>query len=470
MARLRIPSTVLAALLATGCASLDRDAGIGTVQQAVQASLGPAAAQATQWQRDDAAHRAADARVRELLAQPLSADAAVQLALLNHRGLQADLQELGIAEAERVQALRLPNPGFTFERSTSGEAVEITRSVHVNLARLLVMPLAAQMAARRQDAVQRALALRVLGHAFDTRRAWVQAVAAQQNLHYARQVMEAADAGAELARRMAQAGNWSKLMQAREQGFYADAALNAARAERAAAVARERLTRLLGLWGGQAAFTLPERLPDLPAAANERPDIEREAMAQRLDVQAVRLGAEQLAKNLGLARTTRWVNVLEVGASRTASSEGHRERAWEIGIELPLFDWGDAKVAKAEALYMQAVHRTAEAAANARSQVREAYGGYRSAYDIARHLRDEVLPLKKRISDENLLRYNGMLIGVFDLLADARAQIAGVSAAIDAQRDFWLAEADLQQAMTGPINPSVAAAPAMAADGASAEH
>jgi outer membrane protein TolC len=88
---------------------------------------------------------------------------------------------------------------------------------------------------------------------------------------------------------------------------------------------------------------------------------------------------------------------------------------------------------------MQALHRAAETAINARSEVREAYGAYRSAWDIAKHQRDEIVPLKARISEENLLRYNGMLIGVFELLADARSQIASVNGAIDALRDFWIA-------------------------------
>ena len=283
--------------------------------------------------------------------------------------------------------------------------------------------------------------------------------------------MQAADAGAELARRMAQVGNFSKLQQAREQGFYADAALNLAHAQQAQRATRERLTRLLGLWGEQAAFKLPERLANLPPAAIDQPEIERSAMAQRLDVQGARLAAEQTAANLGLTRTTRWVNVLELGRLHNSSNEAPTQRGWELGFELPLFDWGDARVKRAEAVYMQTLHQAAETAVNARSEVREAYANYRSAYDIARHHRDEIVPLRKQIAEENVLRYNGMLIGVFELLADARAQIASVNAAIDALRDFWLAQADLEMALIG--KPSLAATaassgPAMAADGGAA--
>ncbi len=121
-------------------------------------------------------------------------------------------------------------------------------------------------------------------------------------------------------------------------------------------------------------------------------------------------------------------------------------------------------------MYMQSVNRTAQVAVNARSEVRESYSAYRTAYDLARHYRDEVVPLRKRISDENLLRYNGMLASVFELLADSRDQIASVTGAVEALRDYWIAETNLQSALTGRSpgsspgrGPSTSAAPAQPA-------
>jgi outer membrane protein TolC len=312
--------------------------------------------------------------------------------------------------------------------------------------------------------------MNVLSLAAETRKAWIAAGGAEETVRYTRKVMQAAEAGAELARRMEQVGNFNKLQRAREQAFYAEAALNLARAEQQQRATRERLTRLLGLWGAQTQFALPERLPDLPKAADELPDIERVALAQRLDVQSAKLAVEQTASNLGLTKATRFVNVLEVGVVSNSFNDGPTQRGWEVGFELPLFDWGDARVARSEAIYMQAVNRAAETAINARSEVRQAYGNYRSAYDIARHHRDEIVPLRQRIAEENLLRYNGMLIGVFELLADARSQIASVNGAIDALRDFWMARADLDMALIGKPNLNNPAGPAMAADAGAAAH
>ena len=464
--RHRLVAMVIAATFFGGCASFSPDGGFAVVQKTARDLL----SKDVQWARSDADQDGIDTRVAALLSKPLTVDDAVQVALLNNRGLQASFEDLGITEAEVVQAGRLPNPGFSFGRLTKGDEIERERGLHVNLARLLVLPLIGQIEARRFEHTQRIVAMSVLSLAADTRKAYYNALAAEETVRYMRQVKQAADASAELARRMQQVGNFTKLQRAREQVFYADAAQNLARAEQAQRSTRERLTRLLGAWDTQTQFTLPARLPDLPKDVMDLPDVERVAMGQRLDVQGAKLAAEQTARNLGLTRTTRFINVLELGLIRNTSNEAPTQRGWEIGIELPLFDWGGARVARAEAVYMQTVHRAAETAVNARSEVREAYTAYRSAYDIARHQRDEVVPLNQRIAEENVLRYNGMLIGVFELLADARTQIASVNGSIQALRDFWIAQADLDMALIGKPSLSAASGPSTATDAAGAGH
>ncbi|MCC7287424.1 MAG: TolC family protein [Burkholderiaceae bacterium] len=467
LAPVRRTVALVAFALLAGCTSFSPDGGFAPVEQAARSRLD----KDLLWARTDAERERIEQRVAELLRAPLAADDAVQLALLNNKGLQASYHALGIGEAELVQAGRLPNPGFSFARLTRGSEVELERSFHFNLARLIVLPTLQQVEAQRFAQTQAQVATAVLALAADTRKAWVQAVAAEESVRYTRMVMQAAQASAELARRMAQVGNFNALQQAREQGFYAETVLNLGRAQQVQRSTRERLTRLLGLWGAQTAFALPERLPDLPRQANEMPDIEQRAIAQRLDVQQARAATQETARSLGLAKTTRFINVLELGYQNNGSNELPTQRGWEVTLELPLFDWGDARVARAEHVYMQSLQRAAAIAIDARSEVREAYGAYRSAWDIARHQRDEIVPLRQRILEENVLRYNGMLIGVFDLLADARAQIASVHAAIDALRDFWLAQADLEMALVGRPALSPLAGPALStAESGSAPH
>lgn len=455
----RTSAPLLAVLALSGCAGLPSSgADVDAVNRLTQPHTGQALA----------AEPLSPDALAERLREPLTADAAVQLALQNNRALQARLARLGVTAAEVEQAGRLPNPGFSFSRLTRGSEVELERSWHVNLARLLTLPLARQAEQRRLQAEQRQAAADVLALAADTRRAWVRAVAAQEMLAYRRQVLEAADAGAELARRMQAAGNFNALARAREQSFAAEARLALARALGQSLAARERLVRLLGLWGEQAAkLSLPERLPALPAAPRELPDVEALALAQRLDVQAARLRLEQSAAQVEAGRINRFVSVLDLGVARNSANEAPTQRGWEISLELPLF--GAGPLPRAQALAREAAHDAAGVAIQARSEVREAYGLYRGAWDIARQHRDDLLPLAQRVSDEQLLRYNGMLIGVFELLADARTRIAAVSATQEALRDFWLAQADLDQALLGRATPAWpqaganAAAPATAA-------
>ncbi|HJW12059.1 MAG TPA: transporter, partial [Albitalea sp.] len=275
-------------------------------------------------------------------------------------------------------------------------------------------------------------------------------VAAQQALQYAEQVKLAADAGSVLARRMQTAGNFSKLQRAREQAFAADALAQLARAQQAAQSTREALVRALGLNDTQArALTLPPRLPNLPATPLDGPPLTQAALDERIDLRLARAQLDFIAREQGVTRVASVVNAFDAGAVRHSETGLSPQRGFELQFPLPVFDFGDAARSRTQAATQAAVNRLAQLAVDAASQVRESHGAYLTSYGLARHYRDEVLPLRQTIAEENLLRYNGMLIGVFELLADSREQIAGVMDAIAAQRDFWLADAALQAALIG---------------------
>lgn len=444
-AHLKPLAIALSALILTGCATLSKDGGLDSVSAITKERTGQTV------QRDKSADDAAatQSTVSQLLEKPLTPDSAIQVALANNKGLQAAFAELGIAEANRVQAGRLRNPGFSFGRQRGGDDVEIERSIMFDFVGLLTMPIRSNIEGRRFEQAKLQAASQAVQLAANTRRAYFSAVAAQQSAQYAEQVATAAEAGAELAQGLAKVGNWSKLNQAREQAFHAEATAQLARARHNATAAREQLTRLLGLWGSNAAFKLPERLPDLPKAPNEVANLESQAMSQRLDVQMAQRDVYSTASSLGLTQATGFINVFEAGYTNKSETGSPRANGYEIELALPIFDWGGARTARAEATYMQSVQRTADIAVRARSEVREAYSAYRTTYDVAKHYRDEVVPIRKRISDEVLLRYNGMLASVFELLTDARDQVNSVNTAIQAQRDFWIAETNLQAAING---------------------
>ncbi|HET7731036.1 MAG TPA: TolC family protein [Usitatibacter sp.] len=460
------------ACLAAGCASLSVDRNLAAWQAFGETQLG-AKVRALD---TEAARREAEADVDRLLAQPLSVDDAVRISLAYSPSVQALLAGHAAQSAAATRSARLPNPVFAFERLVrrehGGAEVEITRSLAFSLVDLLFLPSRIESASLRQEALRLQGAGDVLQAAAETRQAWVRAVAARQALAYHEQVRDAAEASAELARRMQAVGNWSRLQRAREQAFYADAAAQLARAQQAAVAAREALVRRLGLDERRAArLVLPDRLPDLPARLRDEGEIARAALASRLDVRLARAELDATAKSLGIARVASVVDGAHVKAIRETETGAAPRRGYEVELPLPLFDLGDAQRAEARARYMASFHRAAEAEAAATSRVREAYGAYRTAHDLARHYRDEVVPLRKLIADEMLLRYNGMLAGVFELLAEAREQVRSVAQAIDAQRDFWLADAALHAELLGrPLSTTAPgagpAAPAAASSGA----
>ncbi|TAK78014.1 MAG: TolC family protein [Aquabacterium sp.] len=471
--RARLLALAAAAVLFTGCASTAVNQNLDSTAQFSRQHLGAE----VRWLQSDEARAQAQADVDARLAQPLSADDAVQIALAYSPALQAMLYDSAADAATATQGARLPNPVFAFEKLVRKEAgareLEIGRVLSFSVLDLLLWPSRLRVAEYQQQATRLTLAGNVVDVANSARAAWVNAVAAEQSLTYFRQVKATADAGAELAKRMQAAGNYSRLQRAREQAFSADAVAQLARAQQSALATREALVRVLGLTDAQAAaLKLPPRLPDLPPAPRDEASVQRTGLEQRLDVQLSRVSLDFLAREQGLSRITSLVNGLEVGVVRNSESGLPPQRGYELAFPLPLFDFGDAGRTRTEATYMAALNRTAQVAVEANSRVREQYGAYRTAYDVARHYRDEIVPLRKAISDENVLRYNAMLIGVFELLADSREQITSVVQAIEAQRDFWLADAALQAALVGrPIDTGTpAASSTRSADGGAPTH
>jgi outer membrane protein TolC len=444
---LRSILSLLAAALLAGCAGFQAERGFEEVSATTRERLAPGTELLRL--RDDADAEILHQRTRALLEQPLTPDAAVQVALLNNRGLQGALAELGIAAADMMEAILPRGPGFTYKRDSGGGEVEIERAISLDLLGLVTLPFRAVGEGYRYDAAKQRTAGRVLALANDTRRAYYNAIAAAQGARYLADATEAAEAAAELASGMGRVGNFARIDEARARAFHLEATTTLARARAGEVAARERLTRLLGLWGSDLDFKLPERIPDLPAEPRVYADVEVVAVANRADLKAARADLQATAKSLGLTRVTRLIGAVQLRLDEHRQTGEQRRTGYEIDISVPIFDFGESRVAKAEHLYMRAVHRAAETAINARSEVREAYLGYRTAYDVALRYRDEIVPLRRTISEEMLLRYNGMLVSVFELLADTREQIASITAAINAQRDFWLADIGLEVALYG---------------------
>lgn len=463
-------ATLGMALVLSGCAKFTPDGGMSQVQSATAMSLGKDVARI----RSDAEAAKTEVQVRKLIASGLTADKAVQIALLNNRALQATFAELAVNEAESVEAGLPPSPTISLARLTAnsvatgpvfGAALEIERQVLVNVLSLLTLSRRRGIAEHRFKQAQLRAIEAVLKTAADTRRAFYRAVASSQAVDFLEEAKTSAEAASEIAKRLGETGALNKLEQAREHAFYAELGVQLAAAKLKRGADRERLVRLLGLWGKDASVRLPPRLPRLPGTIKTLLTIEAEAIEKRIDLEIARMELDILAETYNLTSRTRFINVLEVAGLSKLERERevepnppgppHRERSrtrqrgLELEIQIPFWDLGEARTRRAEETYLQAVHRLADRAINVRSEVREAYIGYRGSFDIAQHYQKEILPLRKIISDETMLRYNAMVADLAALLIDARARIMSNIAAIDAKRDYFLATTDLQVAIIG---------------------
>jgi cobalt-zinc-cadmium efflux system outer membrane protein len=440
-----------------GCATVPREAGFGDVQQAIAARTGTQ----VQWRGNTTADAAADAAVKSMLQNELTADEAVQVALLNNLTLQATYQDLGVAQADVVQAGLLPNPVLTAERRFApgwgGQAAEI--DVTFDFLQVFFIPLRKRVAAAAFETAKARVGQAVLETAADVREAYYTYQADLQMLEMRRTVLAAADAQAEAARRLRAAGNTNRLDLDTQLALAERARLDVAGAEADAVLARERLTALMGLWGPQTDWKIPPHLPELPAGAPTAAGLESQAVANRLDLAAARSEIVAAAQSLGLARAQRFIPALTVG--------GHYEHEIEGGVKsigpsadltLPLFDQGQAVTARGRALLQQSRLRYAALAVQIRSEVRAAYARTVAARDRASFYRRSVLPLQARILDQTQLQYNGMFVGVFQLLQARRDQIDAGRDYIEALRDYWIARGELEKALGSRVPGAPAAA------------
>jgi len=468
-------SGILAAITATltlsACANFSPDGGMNFVKSEAGAELNKDIVKIRS--EDEAA--ATKARVRGLLKNQLAVGTAVQIALLNNRGLQAAYSDLGISEAQMVEASLPPSPTLSIARLVATGELEIERQILQNVLGLLTLPRRREIAESKFEQAKVRAVEATLKTAAEARRAYHRSVAANRSVAFLEEARTTAEALSDLAKKLGETGALPKLDQAREHAFTAEVNGQLAMARLKSRIEREKLIRALGLWGSETALKLPATLKPLPKSPQTIKDVETEAVKRRVDLEIARQDLEILAKQLGLTKATRFIDVLEVrGISKTEwksvertvysldpgpppvlNSEQEREREktrWrgvELEFKIPIYDFGEARTRLAEETYMAAVHRLIEKAVNVRSEAREAYTGYRGAYDIAMHYHKEILPLRQIINDEMLLNYNGMLKDLFSLLNDSKARIAANVQAIDATRDYWLAKVDLHVALVG---------------------
>lgn len=430
-----IALTLTAALLLASCGSVSDSSMAG----------GP----------NDASSAEAKRAVSRLIAKRLTADSAARVAVLNNRKLQATFENVGIAQADLIEAGLLENPTlFGSARFPSrGGGSNLEASLSQNFLDILMMPLRKKMAAKELERTRNEVADAAVATAAETKIAFYTLQADLQLLSRLKLITSANQAALNFSQRLHDAGNITDLSLLNEQATYSEARVGVAKAEADIAADREKLNRLMGLWGRDTSWTVAAQLPEIPSSEISTSRLESLALNHRSDLTASRYELASLAIALHTTRTYRYIGVLEVGADIEKETDGTKLTGPELSVSLPIFNQGQGKIAKLEAQQRQAEMRFEGMAIDIRSEVREARGRLLANRSAALYYRSNLLPERLKILNQTQLQYNAMQIGATELLMARKSQLDTEREYINSWRDYWISRSELERAVGGNLSP-----------------
>ena len=442
-----------------GCASTNPKAAFNDVDKTVNARTG----QSVQWRNDSSTNEISKV-IEPLLQTNLTAPAAVTIALLNNRSLQAEFQEIGISQADVAQASRLQNieiAGSWRFPDRPPSAADVGYTAAGNLLDLLTLPAKKKVAARNLEQTKLKVADKVLQLAADVQTAFYTLQSQAELGKRLNTIIEVNEAAADVAQRQYDAGNINDLELQNQQAPAMQSRLDLMKAKAQMQAAREHLNRLLGLSGKQINWQIAEELPSLPDAEPPLENLESLAMNQRLDLAAARSQAEAIAAALRLKKKTRFIPGVKIGVDTERTPDGQRVTGPTLDLELPIFDQGQPAVARLTAELQQAKHNYAAQEVNVRSEVRGARGALLAAREAVEFSQKNVLPQRQKILRETLLHYNAMQKSSYELLAAKEREQNAEQGSVEALRDYWLARVALEHAVGGRLVGDVSSMPAM---------
>lgn len=445
----RATATLTAAVFFAGCAANPR-ADFDEVQQNVAAHSG---GKRLHWMRGGTADAESQHSVQALLKRQLTADSAAQIALLNNRSIQSELEEIGIARADYLQALLPTNPSFSGflrypDRPPFGSNIE--GQIGGNILDLLLLPIRKKTATAQLQAAKMGVAAKVLGIVAETKSAFYTLQARQQLLGRLKLIGTTNEAGLDIAQRQHEAGNIADLDLANQQALYSQSKVDLARTQTQIRSDRERLNRLMGLWGPALGWRAGDQLPAVPKSEKSLAGLEKRALTERIDVALARQTEASIGYALRTRGGTRFLPAsIAVGVNREKDVDRTVFTGPTLDLQLPLFDFGQAAIPKLQAQYRQAQHQLEALAINARSEVREARDLVIANRDMANFYAKTLLPQRLQILNQTQLFYNAMQIGPIDLLAAKERELETERRYIEAWRDYWLARVQLERALIG---------------------
>lgn len=437
---------VTTAVITTGCASIEPKPGFNKISEQVSQRIG----KKIHWKQNGAEDKAVEASVRKMLQNDLTVEEAVQIALLTNPRLQATYEDLGMAQADVVQAGLLRNPvfGITYGKTRAENITNYEFEIAWDFLGVLTLPLRQKAAENAFEGTKLRVTAEVMNLAGEVSRAFYEAQANQQLVRMMEQVVEGTEAGLFASQRLRAAGNITELALDKQSTLHYESRLMLSSAQSTMMTSREHLNVLMGLWGTATRWNIDARLPDIPEQVLDLKNIESKAIKSNLQLAIIKHEIRQAAQRAGLADATSLINDLEIGFS-TERDDGEFEDSLSLEFNLPIFDFGQARQARAQAAFQQLRARYVEQAIMVRSSARNISSQIKIARERERYVREVLLPLSERITNATLLEYNGMQLGVFDLLRVQQKQIVAGRTYIEALRDYWLARTNAGQVEKG---------------------
>jgi len=427
----------------------DRD-GFTPVQQAAHERSRSTVA----WLRDQQARQQTLEDVRKRLRAPLSPATAAQIALLNNQGLQATFEEIGLAQADLMEARTVPNPRLDISARFPSNPVDVTDlsgAIAQDFLSILMIPLKTRVAKDQLTAAQLRVANEVTRLVAETKSAVYELQAAQEILGRLRIEQAAQATSLDLVQRLHQAGNITDLRLIQQQAEYSASRLEIAQQEEEIRALKEKLNRLMGLWGADTDWKVESKVPDVAKDDFSAHRLETLAITQRYDLAGAKAELEGRLRAAGLIKSFRWIGALDFGIQSEREPEGETITGPSLSIDLPIFNQNQANVARGEARLRQAYDNFEREAVEIRSEVRELCDKVISRRDIAQFYKDDLVPIRIQARDQMQLQYNAMTVGPLELFTARQQEIASERAYIEAKRDYWVNRSELEQTVGGSL-------------------
>lgn len=442
--------SIIVLITLSGCATLTSQMGFNEVKETFSSRTG----QHLYWKTGSEEDRKVEEEITKLLSRDLTADSATQIALLNNKWLQATYQNLGISQADLVQAGLFPNPIFNGEIRFPSEGPNLELSIVQSFIRIFEIPLRKKIAQSEFEEAKLGVVEKALLLALNVRKAFYQYQSSEQLLEMSKTALIALEASKELATRLHKAGNITDLDLAQEQSNFESLRVEITAHQEEIVAAREELNSLLGLEVQQTNWKAPRRLPEPNTSVEHFNSIEKDAIDNNLTLAKARQRLLTLSSSLDVVKKFRVFGDSELGASGAKEGEGKWGFGPAFSLPLPIFNQGQTEILRANAELRQQYDLALDLQTKIQARVRALLKRRELVESRLTSYKRTLLPLQAKLVSETQKQYNAMLIGAFQLLEAKRKQIETGKNYILALKSYWILRTEIESVLNG-ILPSI---------------